>query len=55
MEQESLSQIEEVFGEPEKLAPVVPEDINRAVEQQYEVYRFVANLTDVRPGPDERE
>jgi hypothetical protein len=55
MEQASLSQIEEVFVELEKLAPVVPEDINRAVEQQYEVYRFVANPTDLRPGQDERE
>jgi hypothetical protein len=55
MEQEGLSQIEEVFVELEKLAPVVPEDINRAVEERYEVYRFVANPTDLRPEQDERE
>jgi hypothetical protein len=54
-EQESLSRVEEEFAELEKLVPVVPEDINRAVEQQHEVYRFVANPTDLRLGPDERE
>ena len=55
MEQESLSRIEEEFAELEKLAPVVPEDINRAVEERYEVYRFVANPTDLRPEQDQRE
>jgi hypothetical protein len=53
MEQEKLSQIEEEFAALEKLAPVIPEDINRDVEERYEVYRFVANPTDLRREQDE--
>jgi len=55
IEQERLSRIEEEFAELEKLAPVVPEDINSTVETQYQIYRFVANPTDLRPVQDDRE
>lgn len=53
LEQETINGIEEEFAELEKLAPVVPEDINRAVEKRYEVYRFVANPADLRPEQDD--
>lgn len=50
LDQESSNRIQEELDELEKFAPVVPEDINRAVEERFEVYEFVAKAEDLRPG-----
>lgn len=38
---------QEKLDELEKSAPVVPQDINHAVEQRYEDHDFVANARDL--------
>lgn len=52
LDQESLNRIQEELDELEKVAPVVPEDIDRAVEERYQVYSFVPKAADLRPGQD---
>lgn len=47
-DQESKKAIKEQFDQLGKFAPVVPEDINRAVEKRFEVYKFVAKAEDLR-------
>jgi len=54
LDQESSNRIQEELDEIEKFAPVVPEDINRAVEERFEVYNFVAKAEDLRPGQKDR-
>ena len=54
LDQESLNGIQEELDELEKSVPVVPEDINRAVEERYQDYSFVPNATDLRPGQEDR-
>ncbi|MEM2890665.1 MAG: SLATT domain-containing protein [Candidatus Hadarchaeum sp.] len=54
LDQESVNRIEEKLDELEKSAPVVPEDINSAVEERYQVYSFVAKAADLRPGQEDR-
>jgi DNA-directed RNA polymerase subunit F len=49
-DQESSNRIQEEFDELEKFAPVVPEEINRAVEERFEEYNFVAKAEDLRRG-----
>jgi hypothetical protein len=48
LDQESINRIEAEFDEFEKLAPAVPEDINSAVEERYQVYSLVAKAEDLR-------
>ncbi|MCL6542210.1 MAG: DUF4231 domain-containing protein [Roseiflexus sp.] len=54
LDQESSNRIQEELDEIEKFAPVVPEDINRAVEERFEVYNFVAKAEDLRPEQKDR-
>jgi hypothetical protein len=54
LDQESRNEIEQELDEIEKFAPVVPDDINRAVEKCFEVYVFVANAEDLRPEQKDR-
>lgn len=53
LDQESINRIQEELDELEKSAPVVPEDINRAVEEHYQVYSFVPKAADLRPGQED--
>ncbi|SRR6266849_1583779 len=46
----SLGKIEAELDELEKSAPVVPEEVDRAAEQRYEVYSFVSKAADLRPA-----
>jgi uncharacterized membrane protein YbhN (UPF0104 family) len=50
LDQEVINRIQEIFDQLEKLAPVVPENINRAVEKQYQCYRFESKAEDLCPG-----
>lgn len=54
LDEERINRIQEELDELEKFAPVVPEDINRTVEERYQVYSFVPKAADLRPGRDDR-
>jgi hypothetical protein len=54
LDEESINRLQEELDELEKSAPVVPKDINRAVEKCYQDYIFVTKATDLRPGQEGR-
>lgn len=54
LDQESSNRIQSELDALEKSAPVVPDDINRAVEERYEEYLLVAKAEDLRPGQKDR-
>ena len=45
---DSIDRIQQELGDLGKIEPVVPEDINRAVEKDFRVYRFVPKAEDLR-------
>jgi hypothetical protein len=47
-DQATLDKIQGEFDDLEKSAPVVPEEVDRAVEDHYQVYEFVAKAADLR-------
>ena len=49
-DQESINRIQEELDELEKSTPVVPEKINRVVEERYEDYNFEPKAENLRPG-----
>ena len=52
LDQESLSRINYQLDELEKVAPVVPDDINGAVERDYQVYTFEDEAEKLRPAQE---
>jgi hypothetical protein len=49
-ERERLDRIEAQLDELEKSAPVVPQEVDRAAEESYQAYDFVARAADLRRG-----
>ncbi|WP_448544494.1 DUF4231 domain-containing protein [Roseiflexus sp.] len=55
LDHESIGQIQQEFDAIGKFAPVVPDDINRAIEERYGEYVFVAKAEDLRPEQKDRD
>jgi Protein of unknown function (DUF4231) len=49
LDQESINRLQEELDKLEESPPVVPEDINRVVEERYQDYCFAIRATDLRP------
>lgn len=55
LDQEGLNRIDYQLGEFEKVAPVVPDDINGVIEKAYEVYKFEPEAEKLRPAQEGQE
>jgi hypothetical protein len=53
LDQQKLTEINDQLDVLEKVAPVVPDDINVAVERRYEVYKFEDEAEKLRSGQEE--
>jgi hypothetical protein len=53
LDQQKLTEINDQLDVLEKVAPVVPDDINVAVERRYEVYKFEDEAEKQRSGQEE--
>lgn len=54
LDPESLDRLRQELDDLEASAPVVPEDINRAIEASYQEYSFVPKASDLAFGQDKQ-
>jgi hypothetical protein len=54
IDQDTIDRFRQDFVELEASTPVVPDDIDGAVEQRYQEYQFVPKAIDLQPGQENR-
>jgi hypothetical protein len=55
LDKATIDRIRQEIDQVEETAPVVPEHIDRAIEDDYQVYRFVSKATDLRHGKEDAQ